>query len=68
MERVKMHKGQRYEFVGMVDHVKEDGSTMLLQGWFSHCAECGNPMLVKIVPGCTPSRRCKEHAKPGVRV
>jgi hypothetical protein len=67
-EIVRMHKGQRYVAVGQFDHVTKDGREIQLNGWLSHCAECGRPFVAKMVGEFVfPTRRCERCAKRGVR-
>lgn len=69
MEWFKMYKGQMFENLGLVDHVSPDGTVRKLVGWFTHCAECGKPILVKTTTvERVPTRRCPVHAKKGGRI
>jgi hypothetical protein len=66
------YKGQRYERVDTVTHVKLDGTAMPLQVWRSHCATCGEEFEFMTTTRRHnlrwPRRRCQEHRRPGVRV
>ena len=61
--------GQRYEAIGVVEHVRLDGEPTRLVIWQSRCAECGARFEFKTSAHSLPqNRRCDEHRRPGVKV
>jgi hypothetical protein len=66
------YKGQRYERVDTVTHVKLDGTAVPLAEWRSSCAECGDEFEIMTTTKRRslqwPSRRCAKHRRPGIRV
>jgi hypothetical protein len=66
---ILMHDGQRYTVASLKPHIRLDGSRTTLIIWQSHCADCGRPFKFSS-PMKTryPSRRCKQHSKPGKAV
>jgi hypothetical protein len=62
--------GQTYTSTGRQIYQRENGEAVAMNGWQSHCADCGESidcMSVATRP-LALRRRCAEHAKPGVRV
>lgn len=71
----KIFHGQRYECMSVKPYIRKDGVAVLLASWQSHCATCGQPfefdMTVETWDRETftgPTRRCKEHRQPGLKV
>jgi hypothetical protein len=67
---VLIERGQHYRVEGYEPHTRRDGTATMLARLSSVCAECGQPFVTR-----TParpngmsdfSRRCAEHAQPGV--
>ena len=69
--KVTLYKEQAYTLVATEPYRRQrDGSETTLLVWQTNRAECGQPFVTK-----TPrkknlafTRRCPEHASPGVRV
>ena len=65
-------RGQRYERLPSVPHVKADGTVTLLTRLRSHCARCGETFTFTATEANVErrmvNRRCHEHARPGVKV
>jgi len=69
--RDRIYKGQRYVWAGTVPHRRQNGTETELTVWVSWCAECGEKfefMTPVNPPVWQPSRRCRAHRQPGVRV
>ena len=65
------YHGQHYRLAGERQHIRRDGALTTLAIWRSHCATCGEPFEFLLPVKATkfmPSRRCRMHKKPGVRV
>ena len=63
---ILIHDGQRYRVAGIKPHVRKGGTRTTLIIWQSHCAECGQPFeFTTPLKTRYPSRRCKQHSKPG---
>ena len=68
----KIYKGQRYVYAGCEDRINSDGRVVVLSLWRTGCAECGKAVVFKSVvdpgePLRGPTRRCREHARPGIK-
>ena len=62
-------RGQSYLKVGMMDHVKPDGSTVRLIEWSSHCSDCATEFRLRTTDVIRWfSRRCQTCKAPGKRV
>lgn len=63
---VLMVEGQRYELVGINDHVRQDGQPTRVLLWQTHCPDCAaafiatSPLKAKSI-----NRRCPRHHKKG---
>lgn len=62
------YRGQIYTFTGTVPYVRQDGVTIELLGWLSHCARCGEPFNFTSTPTGGFNRRCQIHKAAGRRV
>lgn len=62
------YRGQIYTFTGTVPHVRQDGATIELLAWLSHCAKCGEPFKLSTNPMGGPNRRCQVHRAKGRKV
>jgi hypothetical protein len=65
-----IHKGQTYRLLALEPVRRHDGQPAVLTVWSSHCADCGEPFRFKLSVRArfVPNRRCRLHARPGVRV
>jgi len=68
---VRIYKGQTYTLVATEPYRrKRDGTETTLLVWESSCADYGHPFRIKTSRKkiLAFNRRCRHHAKPGVRV
>lgn len=61
--------GQRYRSLGGVKASSRNGEHVVLNGWTAQCLDCGVPFEATTKPDAPfyPSRRCRDHSKPGVK-
>jgi hypothetical protein len=60
---------QTYELIRIHEFRRKDGSSAPLYTWKAGCATCGKEFITTSSPaGTLPTRRCREHRKPGFSV
>ena len=65
---MRIYRGQRYDFIDTFEYVGRDDRIVLLDGWCSHCAVCGQPFAFYTPTYAVkfqPNRRCSRHHRPG---
>ncbi len=63
---VRIYRGQRYVLTGFWDHLRQDGTLIVLAEWNTHCAKCGAETVVTTpLVSDWPTRRCKACKRPG---
>jgi hypothetical protein len=68
---VREYKGQRYECVAILPHIRPDKERTEIAVWESGCARCGEPFLFRSPVNketFMPSRRCRDHKSAGRKV